>query len=215
MQISVEQITEPKEKEKYRIPEKEVIRYLGGYHMDISDEARALMTGCIDDVFNASGYRACYVRTSVKISETDVIDFGFFKTQSHGLAKNLAGCSEAVIFAATIGSGVDRLIKRAELVSPARSACYQAAGAADVENYCNDLNRRINSAMEREGFRAHLRYSPGYEDFRLENQKAIISELQCPTRIGITLTDRLMMMPSKSVTAVIGYEKTGGAADIS
>ncbi len=207
MQISVEQTTDPKEKEKYKIPEKEVIRYLGGYRMSISDEAEALMKDCIDEVFNVSCYRACYVRVPVEITDSDVINLGFFSTQAHGLAKNLAGCSEAVIFAATIGSGVDRLIKRAELISPARAACYQAAGAADVENYCNDLNRRINEKMGKEGFKAHLRYSPGYEDFSLENQKAIISELQCSARIGITLTDRCMMMPSKSVTAVIGYER--------
>ena len=67
MQISVEQITEPKEKEKYRIPEKEVIRYLGGYHMDISDEARALMTGCIDDVFNAMNGQPALIASNIGI----------------------------------------------------------------------------------------------------------------------------------------------------
>ena len=208
MQITVEQINDPKIKEKYVIPEKEVKRYLGAVRKtEITDEVESMMRECIGDVFEVSGFRSCYVRVPIEINDTDVINFSFFKTQSHDLAKNLAGCSEAVIFAATVGSGVDRLIRRAELLSPVKLAFYQAAGAADVENYCNDLNRRIDEMMAAEGYKGHWRFSPGYGDLSITNQRYIIDELQCTSKIGITLTQQYMMMPSKSVTAIIGYEK--------
>lgn len=208
MQITVEQITDQVQKGNYRIPEDEVIRYLGGYrNTEITAEAEELMKSCISEIFDVSGFRSCYVRVPLKINDNDVINFDFFKTQSHGLAKNIAGCSEAVIFAATIGSGVDRLIRRAELLSPSKLACYQAAGAACVENYCNKLNEKIDSLMMAEGYKGHMRFSPGYGDFLISNQKEIITGLQCTAKIGITLTEKYMMMPSKSVTAVIGYEK--------
>ena len=208
MQITVEQINDQKTKERYRIPEDEVKRYLGAFRNTvITGEAEDLVKKCIGDVFDVSGFRSCYVKVPVEIDDSDVINLSILKTQSHDLAGNLAGCSEAVIFAATIGSGVDRLIRRAELLSPAKLACYQAAGAACVENYCNDLNKRLDEEMKEAGYKGHMRFSPGYGDLLLTNQRNIITELKCTTRIGITLTDQYMMMPSKSVTAIIGYEK--------
>lgn len=48
------------------------------------------------------------------------------------------------------------------------------------------------------------RYSPGYGDFALESQKEIFARLECAKRIGLTLTDTMLMVPFKSVTAVIG-----------
>ena len=49
------------------------------------------------------------------------------------------------------------------------------------------------------------RFSPGYGDLSLEVQKEIFSLLDCPRKIGVSLGDSLLMTPSKSVTAIIGY----------
>ena len=51
------------------------------------------------------------------------------------------------------------------------------------------------------------RYSPGYGDLPLELQREIIRVLDCGRTIGITLTESLLMQPSKSVTAVIGMKE--------
>ena len=61
---------------------------------------------------------------------------------------------------------------------------------------------------EEEGYFLRPRFSPGYGDFPLEFQRNIGDLLQMAKNIGITLTDSLLMMPSKSVTAVIGCSKT-------
>ena len=49
------------------------------------------------------------------------------------------------------------------------------------------------------------RFSPGYGDFDIAHQKDIIRLLNCDRRIGLTLTGGYMLIPSKSVTAVIGF----------
>ena len=51
------------------------------------------------------------------------------------------------------------------------------------------------------------RFSPGFGDLSLENQKKIFSFLRCSQQIGLTLNDSLVMSPEKSVTAFIGLEK--------
>lgn len=51
------------------------------------------------------------------------------------------------------------------------------------------------------------RFSPGYGDFPLECQQGIAAALELSKRIGVMLTDRLMMTPSKSVTAVMGLSQ--------
>ena len=58
------------------------------------------------------------------------------------------------------------------------------------------------------------RFSPGYGDFPLSAQKEILDGLEAGKRIGITLTEGYLMMPSKSVTAVIGVSRTPAACTI-
>ncbi|MBP3731219.1 MAG: hypothetical protein J6I40_07110, partial [Mailhella sp.] len=48
------------------------------------------------------------------------------------------------------------------------------------------------------------RFSPGYGDFALEHQRDFARFLDMPRNAGISLSDTLLMTPSKSVTAVIG-----------
>jgi cobalamin-dependent methionine synthase I len=60
---------------------------------------------------------------------------------------------------------------------------------------------------EHPDYRLVSRYSPGYGDLPLEMQREIIRALDCGRTIGVTLTESLLMQPSKSVTAVIGMKE--------
>ena len=185
------------------IPRAEVIRYLGGYHMEISPEAEALVQKGLSEIAAAMEPRACYAHFPLlEVSEGRVL-LPCMDIRSRSLSRHLAGCHEAVLFAATIGAQVDRLIRTAELFSPARSAVLQAVGAAAIETYCNDLNARLNE-QEALGREVRKRYSPGYNDFALAHQKDFFRVLECPVRIGVSLTEGMLMVPSKSVTAIIG-----------
>ena len=50
------------------------------------------------------------------------------------------------------------------------------------------------------------RYSPGYADFPLAAQRELLALLDAPRKVGVSLTDSLLMVPSKSVSAVIGVK---------
>ena len=50
------------------------------------------------------------------------------------------------------------------------------------------------------------RYSPGYGDYPLSEQQRLLTILDAPRTVGVSLTDTLVMAPSKSVSAVIGVK---------
>ena len=56
----------------------------------------------------------------------------------------------------------------------------------------------IQRNAKEKGLYLRPRFSPGYGDFALEYQKDIFRMLECEKRIGITLTEGNLMMPSKS-----------------
>ena len=130
-----------------------------------------------------------------------------FPQKSEKLRNNLRGCDQAVLFAATIGSGIDRLIRRYEKADPKLGLLLQGIGAERVESLCDAFNRDVTEISEAEGGSTRLRYSPGYGDLSIEVQKAFLPLLDAERRLGITLSDSCLMAPSKSVTAIIGIER--------
>lgn len=186
------------------INKKEIMRYMssqGG-----GDEILGLVDECLTEVREMLQYKVCY---AILTAETDsnIISLPCGQIASRNLAKNLSGCDKAIIFAATIGIGIDRLISKYSRLSPAKALCLQAIGAERVEALCNDFCEKMESEFQGKGEKLRPRFSPGYGDLPLETQKMIFSLLDCPKRIGVTLGDTLLMSPSKSVTAFIGITR--------
>ncbi len=86
----------------------------------------------------------------------------------------------------------------------AKASFLNAIGAAAVENVCDRLNEELRQLAADEGKSLRPRYSPGYGDYNLENQRGIFDLLTPSKHIGLTLKDNLIMVPEKSVTALIG-----------
>lgn len=188
------------------IHKSEIYRYLGyKTGMPIEDTVSVMVDEILQNVLTGSRPKVCYKRFFVELGEET--DFGFMRVKSKALATNLAGCSEAVIFAATIGIYTDRQIQKETILSPSRACVYQAVGATVIEAVCDEFNEWIRRNEENKGNSLKPRYSPGYGDVSLEIQKDIFRELDCAKWIGVTLTDSLLMIPEKSVTAIIGIKK--------
>lgn len=193
------------------ICEKEILRYAGCKGSD--EELLQLLRACVDEVSSRLSYKVCYMELpSTKIE--DYCDFGCVKIQSKDLAKNLYGCEKVVLFAATIGVEIDRLIAKYGRISPTKALLFQAIGAERIEAlcdaFCEDLEKALyDEKNETPKISLHPRFSPGYGDVPLEIQKEIFQILGCSKRIGLSLNDSLLMSPSKSVTAFVGIERAG------
>lgn len=150
--------------------------------------------------------RPCYLAGEfpLRFREDGWIDGGCFRTRSESLGKNLRDCSGVLVFAATLGTGADRLIQKYTRLEMSRAVALQAAAAAMIEEYCDQACRRLGESYEKRGFYLRPRFSPGYGDFPLSCQPGLLDGLEAGKRLGIRLTDSLLMLPTKSVTAVIG-----------
>ena len=183
----------------------EIYRYLGyKTGMDLPKEIENAVEEILDNVLKQSVPKVCYKYFETKVGKQ--IDFGFMSVESKALASNLENCTETVIFGATIGIYTDRQIQKEQILSPARALIYQAVGAAVVEAVCDDFNEWIRQKEKEKGRDICPRFSPGYGDVSLSIQKSIFQELSLAKLAGITLTDSLLMIPEKSVTAIIGIK---------
>jgi len=190
----------------YSAPEinkNEILRYAGV--KEATTEISALMEECLELSLGAISYKVCYITLPIK-HYSDCIDLGFAKTNSDSLRKNLDGCDTIVLFAATLGSGLDRLITRYGVISPSKAFMLQAIGAERIEALCSVFNAEITGEAKANGRISVPRFSAGYGDFPLEIQKDICNALDCQRKIGITLQKSLIMLPTKSVTAIIGIK---------
>lgn len=182
------------------IREKEILRYAG---VKKADEALlSMLRECISDARDALSYKVCYYEVPFSLSDGKC-DFSHFSTNSKSLAKNLSGCDSVIVFAATVGIGIDRLIHKYSKLSPAKALIFQAIGAERIEALCDAFEEDIKS----HGKATRNRFSAGYGDAPLEIQKEIFNLLSPQKNIGLTLGDSLLMSPTKSVTAFIGIEK--------
>lgn len=113
-------------------------------------------------------------------------------------------CEGSIVFAATIGLGMDRLIEKYKKISPAKAIIMSGLGSERVESlcdaFCNDMKSCHPDRVCRQ------RVSPGYGKWPLSLQTGIFNKLNVTKNIGIVLNDNLFMTPTKSVTAIIYYQ---------
>ncbi len=188
------------------VDRREILRY-AGCKDDADERLNALINECLNESEHVLAYRVCYHMFDVKQILRNVT--------SQTVKRGLDGCEQAIVFAATVGLDLDRLIARYGATNTAKAVILQAIGAERVEALCDTFCRDLEKEYEKNELYARRRFSPGYGDFALERQKEIFSALDCPKKIGLTLTESGLMSPTKSVTAIMGLqsrkctEKTG------
>ncbi len=183
------------------ISKKEVLRYAGCKSGElVTSETNALFDGCEKETEGIFTYKVSYTIVPVT-TNCDTVCLGDLAADSKDLLKNLEGCGEAVIFAATVGVGIDRLIARYAHLSPSKALMLESIGTERVEALADAF---VLSVEKENNVQTKPRYSPGYGDLPLSFQRSIFSLLECEKRMGLYLNDTLLMTPRKSVTAIVG-----------
>lgn len=186
------------------VRESEIWRYSGyaGARDSVGEELQTVLLDVMEEVKGQFHYQVCY-RKMPLIWEADMpkLPFG---SSSKGLAGCLKGCDEVIIFAATIGLAPDRYIARYQRISPLKALLMQAYGAERIESLCDAFCEELKVQAAGSNRTCSARFSPGYGDLPLEVQREIFALLDCNRQIGVSLNESLLMMPSKSVTAILG-----------
>jgi hypothetical protein len=187
------------------ISNKEVLRYIG-YRGVAANERVSSLTDELIDLFSANVVPKSVYGVWDCLLDSSTAFIGGMNAESENLAKHLTDCRRAVLLAATLGPDADTLIRMFTVQDMEKAVIAQGVCAAMIEAYCDSIEREILQKAEFSGLYFTSRFSPGYGDFDITHQKDILRMLNC-ARIGISLTDGYMLIPSKSVTAVIGFSR--------
>ncbi len=186
----------------------EILRYLGykSGQMPGSDVEQRIHD-CASRLCEAIEPRSVYRKFPLIHQGGGGLDIDGLNIQSLKLARNLKGCEAVYLMAATLGVGADRQIARASALRMSDAVIYQAAAAAYIEAYCDGINDDIRREAEEEGLYCRPRFSPGYGDFPVEHQRDFVRLLDTHRKIGLSVTESCLLVPVKSVTAVIGVSR--------
>ncbi|MCD7844531.1 MAG: methionine synthase [Oscillospiraceae bacterium] len=127
-------------------------------------------------------------------------------------ARMLAECDRAALLACTLGAQFDALLRTEQARDMAQALLLDACGSAWVEAGCGEAERELQARLP--GVWLTDRFSPGYGDLPLALQPALCAVLDTQRRLGLCVTESLLMNPGKSVTAVIGLAARPQAARI-
>ena len=147
--------------------------------------------------------RPAYVAERVDlIRENGEICLGKVKTSSAALKKISMNASGYIVFAATLGIGVDRLILKTSKISPHEAFVIDAMADALIESLCDFVENELCCGISASG-----RFSPGYADLELSVGYEILSLCKAEKTLGIKVSKSGLMIPRKSVNAIIAVKK--------
>lgn len=190
-----------------KVDRKEMLRYLGGgtggeYTDRRIEEAIALAE-------RVSAPRCVFRHFDVSDDR-----IGSYDPESRDVNSLLRGCRAAYLFAATIGSGAEKEEEKAFVCGDTLGAVLlDTAASCLIESYADEMCEKL---ARDENVTLTARFSCGYGDYPLSHQKDICRLLDTRRRIGLYVSEGGMLMPRKSVTAVMGVLADGySPADVS
>ncbi|MGN1030433.1 MAG: methionine synthase [Butyricicoccaceae bacterium] len=118
--------------------------------------------------------------------------------------RHLHGCPETYVLCATLGAAVDREIRRVERRSMLDALALDAAAGEGIEAVCDAAEEEIRAKEAARGRFVTGRFSPGYGDFPITVQPQVLAVCDAARRIGLSVTENNILVPRKSVTALLG-----------
>ena len=135
---------------------------------------------------------------------TGTADDGKLVLEGSSIRRHLTGCCRLVVMTVTVGGDIEQAVTESFAAGHyAYSVLLDAAATQAVEQTADAMEKEIGRLAERMGMAPRWRFSPGYGDWPLTAQRDIVRYAGCE-KIGVSLTESLMLLPRKSVTAVIG-----------
>ncbi len=198
--------------EEVRPKRAEVLRYLGHRGQELTDELDARIDAAISRCAELARPRACL--DSFDVAERTRTADGVPRIVLEGCALTLDGESIAAhleqaqavgIMAVTLGAEIDRELRRLSMTDPLGQLIFDAAATATIECMADEAEIDLANMALKRGLFTTARFSPGYGDLPLECQSTLLAVLETERYLGLTLMPSLLMVPTKSVTAIVGF----------
>ncbi len=186
--------------DKVNIDTSLAMRYLR-VRREPDENTKEMLKDCFREFLDSVSYKASYRYFDIKIDGKKIYFDDEMVLESEHLAKNLAGCKGAFVFVATTSSAVDRLLIKHSNLRVSRAVIVDAIGSAAIEAFCDVLCDKLECDYS---VSLKPRYSPGYGDLSILSQKSVLKACDSSRKIGVTLTSSHLMIPKKSVSAIVG-----------
>lgn len=180
----------------------EVLRYMGCPPEKADAALRGQVESCARELLASIRPRWSYRVARIAFEAEGVRLEDGMLLPGTDLKRHLTGCDRAAVFCATLGAGVDALIRRAERLDMARALTLDCCASAAVEAVCDQIEAELQGKFP--GCSFPFRYSPGYGDLPLDVQGPLLELLDAPRRVGLCASASHILTPRKSVTAILG-----------
>jgi len=196
-----------------QVEESKLAKLLGGKRNQELPKSIKSKLRVLEDTFNSLITPDIHYRMiDFTVKDEGVIRIeGTIEFESKNLSEVMKSAEKLVCFIGTLGPGIEEevgVLMQDNNLSEAY--ILDAMGSVAVEDLVDKFQQTIKSECERVGKTVTLRFSPGYCDWPLTEQKKLFSLFE-PEDIPVQLLDSCLMQPVKSISGVFGIVPQGSA----
>ena len=195
-----------------KIGKDEVLRYLeyNGQYIDenldcVIDDCRKITKEKINPRYTLGVYSI--LKENIDDSYQIKLKDSNISIKSKDLYKLLEDCNQCIVLSTTLGIDIEKQIKINSYSNLTKSIIIDACATTAIEEFCDILQSNIEDKLNKEEKYITNRYSPGYGDLPIQINEDIINLLNTSKKIGLTITQDKIMIPRKSVIAIIGISE--------
>lgn len=200
----------------FRLSSDSMIKLLGYNQFNVPqpvEESLQILLKKIPDLIQPQGGYKIFSSDSVKFNKDSFSISNSLFECGKIIASNFKECNSIVILAATLGDRISdysrELMDEGEILS---GFLLDKIASEIVEQYADRIEIIVGNKLLEFGLNITNRYSPGYCGWNVKEQHKLFSLL--PEKFcGISLTESSLMIPIKSVSAVIGIGKNADKRD--
>ena len=188
------------------IDREEVLRYLEYKGQDIDNNLIEIIEECRNITKDRINPRYTFRVYSIKQKYKGIIELEGTNLilESNDLYEILKDCNECILMAATLGINIEKDIKKYSCTELTKGIIIDSCATTAIEEVCDRVQNEIENNILKNGQYLTFRYSPGYGDLSIEKNTEILTILNGQKEIGLTITNSGIMIPRKSVIAIIG-----------
>lgn len=181
----------------------EILRYLEYRGQDLGDDIYRQVRHCMEEINKSA--KPKYIINTFDMERIGEIPKDLAFLVGKDIAHHLKDSFKIILFGATLGSMVENTIRRAGIKNVGDSVIMDSAASTLMELVCDTIDSLLRE--EYSEYYLTTRYSPGYGDLPIASQRDFCNILDTSRKIGVNVSSSGIMIPRKSVTAVIGVSE--------
>lgn len=190
-----------------QLNKREVLRYLGYRRKQpLTEEVSLMVDELMDEVQAVANPRYSYLIFDCRPTEDQAIEVvgTDLVLTGNSIYQHLHKAQKVALLAATLGIEVERQIRQYEITDLTKALILDACCTEYIETICDLAECDLEAHVREQGLTLNRRFSPGYGDLPLTLQPDFLRVMEADRKLGINLSASLLMIPRKSVTAIIG-----------